>query len=414
MREPYILFRRPDSARGGKVYYVAFWDAEAGKYVGRRSVGSLVDEIRAALPGGTSPITKAGARRIVDTWLQDHSPAPVRGQVMTLLAYLQSFWADDGQYAESLKSRGRTISLEYLANNRRNITNYVKSWCSEHAPGLALRDVNAGHLEALIMHLRKQTAKTGTRNGKQTDTGRLLSARTVNAIRQAVSVPLGEAARLGLIRDNPSARAPKLAERAAVRGVLTLAEARAVLSGPWADPRAQAASLLAATTGMRLGEVRGLVVDAIGKDEIDIRQSWSDREKGKDPKYRSFRTVPAPAHVVAVLRKVAEGNPWGSGFVFCSLRRREAPVDSHTIQRGFRQALAAAGIPPERGVTFHSWRHFYNSQMRDRIPDHALRQLTGHRSEAMTDKYTHLTQESRSAAAELASKIFAEAKNIEA
>jgi integrase len=410
MREPYILYRRPDSARDGKVYSVAFWDAETGKYVGRRSVGSLVDEIRAALPGGTSPITKAGARRIVDAWLQDHSPAPVRGQVTTLAAYLQSFWADNGQYAESLKSRGRTISLEYLANNRRNITNYVIPWIRLSANGLALRDVTAGHLEALIMHLRKQTAKTGTRDGKQTDTGRPLSARTVNAIRQAVSVPLGEATRLGLIRDNPSARAPKLAEHPAVRGVPTLAEAKAILSGPWADPRAHAASLLAATTGMRLGEVRGLMADAIGSDEIDIRQSWSDKEGGKDPKYRSFRTVPAPTYVIAVLHKVAEGNPWGSGFVFCSLRRRDNPVDSATIQRGFRQARAAAGIPLERGVTFHSWRHFYNSQMRDRIPDHALRQLTGHRSEAMTEKYSHITEESRAAAAELAGRIFAEAQ----
>jgi hypothetical protein len=51
--------------------------------------------------------------------------------------------------------------------------------------------------------------------------------------------------------------------------------------------------------------------------------------------------------------------------------------------------------------------------MRDRIPDHALRQLTGHRSEAMTEKYSHITEESRAAAAELAGRIFAEAQNIE-
>lgn len=411
MREPYILYRRPESARAGKVFYVGFWNPDTKRYVNRRSVGSLVAEVRAALPAGTSPITKAGARRIVDAWLQDHSPAPVRGQVVTLGSYLASFWDDKGQYAESLRARGRSISLEYLANNRRNITNYVKPWLQVQYPQLVLRDVQAHHLEELIMAVRGQNGKRGDRSGRQIDTGKPLSARTVNAVRQAVTVALGEAARLGLINDNPSTRAPKLAEQPAVRGVPTLAEARAILTAPWADPRAHAASLLAATTGMRLGEVRALKVDAIHDGEIEISEGWANKEGSKDPKGKSFRTVPVPAHVVAVLRKVAESNPWGSGFVFCSYRRRGNPVDSATIQDGFRDARKAAGIPAGRGVSFHSWRHFYNSQMRDRIPDHALRQLTGHKSEAMTERYSHITEESRAAAAELAGKILEEARS---
>jgi integrase len=409
MRDPYILYRRPESARAGKVYNVGFWDAAAGKYVCRRSVGSLVDSVRSALPAGTSPITKAGARRIVDAWLQDHSPAPVRGTTVTLSDYLRSFWDPDGQYASSLRARGRSISLEYLANNRRNITNYVTPWIRMHHQDLALRDVQAHHIEALIMDVRSQNAKAGNRSGAQRDTGKLLSHRTVNAIRQSVTVALAEAARLGMLKDNPSGRAPKLAENATARGVLTLAEARAVLSAPWADTRAHAASLLAATTGMRLGEVRALTVDAIHDTEIEVLQSWSDLEGGKDPKWRSLRTIPVPAHVVAVLRKVAEGNPWGSGFVFCSHRRRANPVDKATLQKGLKNALLAIGIPGDSGITFHSWRHFYNSQMRDRLPDHALRQLTGHRSAAMTEQYSHITQESRAAAADLASRILLEA-----
>jgi len=156
---------------------------------------------------------------------------------------------------------------------------------------------------------------------------------------------------------------------------------------------------------MRLGEVRGLKLDAIHDEEVEIRQSWSNLEGGKDPKWRSIRTVPIPAHVASILRAVAETSPWNTGFVFYSLRRRTAPIDNATIQKGLKAALLAAGIPTDRGVTFHSWRHFYNSQMRDHIPDHALRQLTGHKSEQMTERYTHITEETRLAAGKLAEQI---------
>lgn len=398
------MFRRADGARAGKVFYVKFWDAEAQDYVGRRSVGALLGEVRSALPAGTSPITKAGARRIVEAWLEDHSPAPARGQAVTLQAYLSAFWDDAGQYATSLRARGRTISKEYLYNSRKLIANHVLPWLASTAPGLALRDVTAGHLEALIMHCREKNAIKGDRAGQKVDTGKLLTARTVNSIRQAVAVPLAEAYRLGLIRENPAGRAPKLAETTASRGVLTLAEARAVIAAPWADPRARAASLLAATTGMRLGEVRGLTLEAIHKDEIEIRNSWADKEGLKSPKWGSARTVPVPAHVEALLRKQAEGNPWGDGLVFYGAHRGR-PYGEVEIRKGLQTALEAVGIDPSRGVTFHSWRHFFNSQMRDRIPDHALRQLTGHRSEAMTERYTHMTEEMKGAAALLIEKI---------
>jgi integrase len=262
------------------------------------------------------------------------------------------------------------------------------------------------------MDLReKGTAKRGARGGRQSDTGRPLTARTINAVRQSVAVALAEAARLGLIRDNPAARAPKLAEQKTERGVLTVAEARAVLGAPWADQRAYAASLLAATTGMRLGEVRALKLESIGAGEIEIKSSWSNLEGGKDPKWRSIRTVPVPAHVEATLRALTALNPWGDGFVFYG-GHRGRPRGGMELRAGLQAALAAAGIPKDRGVTFHSWRHFYNSQMRDRIPDHALRQLTGHRSEAMTERYTHITQESRDAVAMIAGQIIAEATKV--
>ena len=42
----------------------------------------------------------------------------------------------------------------------------------------------------------------------------------------------------------------------------------------------------------------------------------------------------------------------------------------------------------ERNITFHSWRHFYNTLMRGKIHDAKLRRITGHKTLEMTEHYT--------------------------
>jgi len=65
------------------------------------------------------------------------------------------------------------------------------------------------------------------------------------------------------------------------------------------------------------------------------------------------------------------------------------------VRDHFRRALAEVGIEPaeqnRRRVTFHTWRHFLNTTLRmGEVADAKVRKLTGHKSEAMTEHYTHL------------------------
>lgn len=71
-------------------------------------------------------------------------------------------------------------------------------------------------------------------------------------------------------------------------------EARRLLSEPllWQDRRHYALNLLAATTGARMGEIRGLQVADISSDHIEIRHGWSDHGGLKEPKWGSARSVP--------------------------------------------------------------------------------------------------------------------------
>jgi integrase len=42
-----------------------------------------------------------------------------------------------------------------------------------------------------------------------------------------------------------------------------------------------------------------------------------------------------------------------------------------------------------RNITFHSWRHFFNTTLRaSNVPDSKLQELTGHKTDSMTAHYT--------------------------
>jgi integrase len=50
-------------------------------------------------------------------------------------------------------------------------------------------------------------------------------------------------------------------------------------------------------------------------------------------------------------------------------------------------------VRKERNVTFHSFRHFFNSTIRGTVSDETLRLQTGHTDAKMTDHYDHMTDE---------------------
>jgi integrase len=47
----------------------------------------------------------------------------------------------------------------------------------------------------------------------------------------------------------------------------------------------------------------------------------------------------------------------------------------------------------ERNISFHGFRHFFNSTIRGTVYDEILRQQTGHIDAKMTDHYDHITDD---------------------
>jgi integrase len=83
----------------------------------------------------------------------------------------------------------------------------------------------------------------------------------------------------------------------------------------------------------------------------------------------------------------------GEGYVF-SENGGESPVTAEKIARQYVLALKRIGINHEekmkRQLSFHSWRHFFNTLLRmSDVADSKVQSVTGHRSMRMTERYTH-------------------------
>jgi integrase len=338
MRKPYILYRRQAGKKTKPKrelpYYVAFWDEERRKYRDRRCTGQTNERY---------------ARMQAEKWLAEGIPS---SSTETFRAYLARFWNPDGEYAKISALRGRKLSAGYLNGKRTAIIKHVLPYLDlTGQERLTLTMVTPAMLEDLILYLANTIG---------------LSAVRINDIRKALNVPLSEALRLGKIHHNPMVGVLRLKEERPKRETLTLEEARRFFNLEWQDPHLQLINMLAAATGMRLGECRGLQRTDVVQDganyEFRICHNWLDGEGLKAPKWNSVRTVPIPAKIAEALLQLADSNPWKNGFVFAGYNETRA-INKHQVEKSFNDAVHRIGISEEerrrRKLTFHSWRHWY-------------------------------------------------------
>jgi integrase len=383
-RKSYIIYRRGQG--DARVYHIGFWDEDHGSYRVRRSADKLIREL-GERARHLSPTRKAEVDAAARMALEQ---GIIRWGSETLVDYLASFWAPGSLYLERQVAQEKTLSVAYVHNSYHCIRQYVLPWLKEQGKeNLSLVRVTTELLEALLAHLRHSG----------------LGASRVNSIRKAIGVALGEAERLGLLPANPVRRIQPLPDRPPRREILSLEEVRVFFAQSCPDRRYLAANLLAATTGMRLGEIRGLQIEDLRPGYIHVCHNWQNAEGLKLPKWGSVRDVPLPARTEAMLQELSATNPWRNAFIFWGYRR-DRPVSATMITRTYRTVLAASGIPEtercRRHLTFHAWRHWYNSMMRGKVEDHVLRLLTGHATEAMTEHYTELPAETIRRVGELA------------
>lgn len=247
------------------------------------------------------------------------------------------------------------------------------------------------------------------RQGRPWAGGRPLSEKNViNRCSQLRNV-LARAVDDGIIGRNPAAHLknqPTIEARVEERMVPTVDQIKALCAaatagGDWTDGKGRTRHLsptpwltlcihIAMETGLRSGEVSGLLVRDVDLDQriLRVRQQCGKRvgERGPLKSKSSRRDVPISSALARELREAVGDRGQGEPVVAGA---RGDGVTSRLISERFVKVRAVAGVPA--GVSFHGLRHFYATEMLNaKVAPLTVSALLGHGSLAVTAKvYAH-------------------------
>jgi integrase len=420
--------RRFSVYKRGKKYYVQFWNPDTKRYTTGKSTGAetrrdanmvALSWIQNGIPSNTRKrnvtetlqidtlfhllrtvdLTEDNAKQIVQI-LTDRNLISVetksqRSQV-TLHGFLTEFWNySQSPYVREKLAYGQRIGKRHCYDMAIHVKNHWKNFFSSDKK---LGDLTKEDLRIFAVYL----------------TEKKLAPKTRNNILLAGTVALNWAYDNELIPINPGKGLRKFSSEATKRGVLTDNEVRKLFSMEWPDKRAFLGNMLAATTGLRVGEIAALQIRDIGETYLYVRHSWSEQDRLKTTKTGKDRTVPLLGSLRKQLLELAYQNPHGSkedSFVFWSIRTPDTPVDRKLFTDKLRDMLPRLTLDENglkdttklqesrkywksRGIVFHSWRHYYSSRLSDHLDQRSVMLATGHTTQAVFEAYaSHETEQ---------------------
>ena len=371
---------RRRASREGSIYYVESeqrwraaltWTDEAGKRHRRQLSGRTQAEVRRRL---------GELRTALDRGL-----APVRTD--TLGAYLSGWLERERQRIRPSTWRGREM--------------HVRGYIVPALGSVTLSKLTPAHVERMTADL--------------VDSGR--SPRTASHARVTLRRALADAMRDGQVHRNVAAlaRPPRVTRRTIEPGrdYLDAAQLRRLLAVA-TEYRVGALVTLAATTGLRQGELLGLAWEDVDWEAATLTvrrtmaRAWGGGYELSAPKTnRSRRAVHLAAVAVDALRreqreqeaaKAGAGSAWQDvdRLVFTDAIGR--PLYPTAVHRTFRELLTAANLPM---VPFHGLRHSTATALLSAgVPLRVVSDLLGHSGIAITaDFYAHVERDLRRDAA---------------
>jgi len=377
--KPFTTYRRPGK-NGKSVFYIRFRDDD----------GNL-------LPGRSSGQFSKGA---AESWAyaQLKKGLVMPNKNITFERYAQDWWIyDKCPYIQGKLARGFTPARTYADDMRSMLERHILPYFKN----LRLQKITPRHIENWIFSLRKTE----------------LSPTTINRCLTCLKIMLKESVRLEYIYKSPADPVLPLKENPRRKSILKIDDVKTLfcdgaLNTIWNnDLRVYTANILGASTGMRMGEVRGLKIKCVFPEYVDVQ--WAFGKYGlQRPKRSSMRQIPIPEKTSISLQELIRTHPYrdDEAFIFWGLNPH-SPLDHKVIADGLYAALERIGISKEeraaRNITYHSWRHLYNSMMRSfGIPDAKLKRLTGHRTQEMVEHYTRFSVSDYSDVAEIQREVF--------
>ena len=298
--------------------------------------------------------------------------------------FITDFWTEEkSPYYEQQKAHRKDINGTHCQNMRDMVKRY---WI----PFFGSSTVDSLTSEILNKFFIYLAADKG------------LKSSTVNKVLNSAAVPFKFYCKNHKISSNPMDGIERFGCDKTERGILTRKEVERLFSFEWENKKKQLANMLAAFTGMRAGEVSALRYCDIYDDRIYVNHNWSGE---KDPKRHEVRWVVCPPEICSALKALAKKNPSFSNdcFVFFSRQKKgSVPVLPEAWVRGLDEALEHIGISSEarkaRHIDFHSWRHFFATEISEKVQMGTAQKLLGHKDASTTAIYASHESEEHMAA----------------
>ncbi len=304
--------------------------------------------------------------------------------------FLAPYFTEDCPHSTKLASEGRPSTLRHIKAQRYLFEKYVFPDIISDIPILMLKKGD-------FIDMRSRLLK-------------ITGPRTVNKIFTAIRTALNEGVFRGDIPEDPT-KGIKLVKYEKKRTIIISPEKLREMFpenslGPWNNRLEKCCFYLAATTGMRRGEVLALRWSSIdfSKKVVWISEAFKDDQDTIGlPKWNKKRFTPIPKLVLDELQmlKVMSKND----LVFCNDSGKR--LSNSWWRDSFNRALSRIGIGKSPGLSPHSLRHTLNTILRSQgLEDSKIRKALGWGSEIIQDNYTHFQPEHLEIQGKLVGKIF--------
>ena len=296
-RRSFYLYKR--HKKNGDYWYVCFLDRETGKQLNAKSIDCLKEKLGLMDFQRTTRKEDAAviAQKALDSGLvfSDDSNR-------LFVEWCTEFWTWDKSEYIALRNRLKenSIGKEYAYNMLKNFTKNVEPLVPK---GLRIVNVTTSILDRITKALYASGKSPGT----------------VKIIIYSFSIPLKEAARLGIISRNPADKLLSSSHSDEERGVLTKEEMVKIVKLLRDEedsifPSYRLGILLAVSTGMRLSEVRAVNVSDIeesevkGYEKLNIRHSIGHLSGVKSTKGKYERSVLIASSLASELKENADSS----------------------------------------------------------------------------------------------------------
>lgn len=339
---------------------------------------------------------KTDAENFVIEKLKDWEPPTISISGGRLRDFIEPYyvWDKCPRIAER-RADGKRIARQHADRQRGLIEEYI---LKDEIADMEVRKITRGHVKDFKARLLK---KYGT-------------CRRVNSVITVLKTVFRDWVERELIERDPAAGIGKVQYHKKESGVFSAQELAELFPseglGPWEDIQDYTTFLIAATCGLRRGEILALQWQDIDLENLvlHVQRAWKSTTEIGEPKWGQVRIIPLPVRTLQKLKelKASSFHVLPDALIFHrpdGSRRGEAWFTKRFHKAMFKMKIQRIS----RSLKPHSFRHTLNTILRDRgIPDEKIRAAMGWSNPQTQAGYTHWKPEHLRGQADIIDDIF--------